>query len=98
VMPPAPLEWHPWYRDKTHLLDWLERGQQHNYLVPVSRRARFCEGGSVYPDTISCAALTKRRAFGLAPYVGRPFVYTWWIATDQQGRSIAGGSRIEYLP
>ncbi len=94
-MPPAPLEWHPWYRDRTWLLDWLEHGQQHNYLVPVPRRVRFGADG---PGDTACAVLTKRRAFGLAPYVGDPFLYTWWAATDQHGRSIASDSRIEYLP
>lgn len=92
---PAPLEWHPWYRGKTWLLDWLERGHQHNYLVPVPRRVRFDESE---PVATACAVLTKRRAFGPAPYVGDPFVYIWWAATDQHGRSIASDSRIEYLP
>ena len=98
MTPPAPLDWHPWYRDKPWLLDWLERGQQHNYLVPVPRQVRFGDGAGAYPDNIACAVLAKHRAFGLAPYVGNPFIYTWWTATDQHGRSIASDSRIEYLP
>ena len=98
VTPPAPLEWHPWYRGMTYLLDWLEHGQQPNYLVPVPRRVQISEGSGAYPDNTACAVLAKRRAFGFAPYVGDPFIYTWWTATDQHGRSIASDSRIEYLP
>jgi hypothetical protein len=38
--------------------------------------------------------LTKQKAWGAAPYVGRPFVYVWKVATDQYGRSIAGDTMI----
>lgn len=43
--------------------------------------------------------LTKRRVWALAPYVGDPFVYMWYVATDPAGYQIAHGeSWIEYLP
>lgn len=38
------------------------------------------------------------KAYGVAPYVGHPFVYMWKVATDELGRSIAGRSWIQYLP
>lgn len=99
MTPPAPLEWHPWYRDMTYLLDWLIHGTENTYFVPVPpRRVQLVVEPSAYPDELACAALTKRQAGGPAPYVGDPFIYTWWTATDQYGRSIASDSRIEYLP
>lgn len=99
MTPPAPLEWHPWYCGKTYLLDWLAHGTQNTYLVPVPRRrVQFVTELSAYPDAIVCAALVKRRAAAPAPYIGNPFVYTWWAATDQYGRSIASDTQIRYLP
>jgi hypothetical protein len=31
--PPAPLEWHPAYRDRTWLLDWVEGRTDHGYYL-----------------------------------------------------------------
>jgi len=97
MRPPAPLEWHPWYRGKTYLYDWLVHGTQHTYLVPVPRRVQTGES-SAYLEDLACAQLVKRRAYAPAPYVGDPFIYTWWTATDQHGRSIASDTQIEPLP
>lgn len=50
------------------------------------------------PDFIE-VVLTKKRVWALAPYVGDPFVYMWYIATNPAGYQIAyGESWIEYLP
>ncbi|HET6291005.1 MAG TPA: hypothetical protein VFG15_30210 [Amycolatopsis sp.] len=40
--------------------------------------------------------LVKRKAFGMAPYVGRRFVYVWYFATDELGRAIASDARIAH--
>ncbi len=99
---PAPLEWHPAYRDRTWLIDWLE-GKTAEYpadriLLPILPVLRLFERGldPTYPQSAGTLVLTKRKAWGWAPYVGRPFVYVWYVATDDLGRSIAGESRIVY--
>jgi hypothetical protein len=105
--PPPPLEWHPWYRDRTWLLDWLNgTGRWANDLtlrVPVlpSMRSlwRAALAGEPEPDPVpmpTTLTLTRYKAVGLAPYVGRPFVYRWYVARDELGREIAGESRIVY--
>ena len=97
---PMPLEWHPWYWDKTYLLDWLN-GPDWHYRVPVPPVARLnfapeWPPSPRYPDD-NVITLTKQKAWGLAPFVGQPFAYTWNYATDQYGRSIAGDSSIHHL-
>lgn len=53
---------------------------------------------STYPETsYVCHILRKEKAAGLAPYVGDPFVYIWYVATDELGRSVAGDAKIRYL-
>jgi hypothetical protein len=96
---PLPLEWHPWYRGKTGLLDWLESDDR-VVRVPVSRARTSAFGpASIAPGELSffIATLTKRRAVAPAPYVGDPFAYVWHVGTDQHGRSIAGDARIVHL-
>jgi len=101
TMPPAPLEWHPAYRRHTDLLAWLDDPKGYPAVqVPFLEPPRVTADDPADPikDTkIRVHTLTKQRAQGLAPYVGRPFIYRWTVATDQVGRSIAGESRIEYI-
>jgi hypothetical protein len=42
--------------------------------------------------------LTIRKAAGPAPYVGKPFAYTWKVAVDSKDRWVAGSAEIVYLP
>ncbi len=42
--------------------------------------------------------LQKSKAWGVAPYVGRPFVYMWHMATDDYGRHVCSDAWIHYLP
>lgn len=105
MTPPPPLEWHPYYRSMTWLLDWLEgRGPYAHLadlLVPKLPRLRFSDldPDQVVPTTAppEPIRLTRRTARGPAPYVGRPFRYVWPAAVDQYGRCIAGESRMVYL-
>jgi hypothetical protein len=100
--PPAPLEWHPWYRNKTWLLDWLEHRGPYADLdvlrVPVPRRLSFTldVAPSSTEPAMSIRVLTRRKACGPAPWTGRPFFYAWTVGTDDLGRHIAGDSRIVY--
>lgn len=99
-----PLEWHPWYRDKTWLYDWLlGRGSfpKDRVEIPVMPplRAKFAESVDVAaePTRLGRVTLTKNWAVGAAPYVGKPFCYVWWVATDDLGRGIATDSEIHYI-
>ena len=95
---PTPMEWHPYYRDKTYLWDWLNNSSLVTWIpvIPVLRI------NSPKPDpsrlTDNTLRLTKERAWNYAPYVGEPFIYMWYVATDQYGRSIAGESWRHYIP
>lgn len=98
--PPRPLFWHPWYRDKTFLIDWLNSNNMWPYRIPLARRVRYDAGEPIMKNLLhqSVVTLTKQVAAGRAPYVGRPFCYRWCVATDELGRSIASEARIVYLP
>jgi hypothetical protein len=99
--PPPPLEWHPYYRDRTWLLDWLNGDGSlggHNTLrIPVMAPIRLPTPDALYPvEPMTSLTMTRYKAMGPAPYVGRPFVYVWWVGVDDYGRSIASDSRIAY--
>ncbi len=101
--PPAPLEWHPAYRDRAWLIDWLE-GRRHglsmNLVLPNLRSpliSGIADPHEPPKDTSSSTTtLTRQKACGAAPYVGRPFVYWWWCAVDELGRAISGEARIRH--
>lgn len=99
--PPAPLEWHPAYRDQTWLLDWLEgRGEHPTHciqfpIVPAMRAIEPHDESST-TEMLPMRTLTKQRAWGAAPYVGLPFRYEWFFATDELGRTISGEARLRY--
>ena len=90
---PMPMECHPAYADQLWLMDWLNsEGQfadRHVIMIPKPINADPVDDKRT---------LTKQKAWALAPYTGKPFVYMWFCATDELGRSIAGKSWIEYLP
>lgn len=96
---PTPLECHPYYRGSNY--DHLKRMlfddlRPTNVKFPVSHRPN----PTIEVDTtisLQRLVLTKRKVLGLAPFVGKPFVYIWYVATDQYGRSIASDSHIHYI-
>ena len=102
----TPLEWHPYYRNKTHLLDWIE-GRATGYdsdsiRIPIiSRRIYFSpeiemETANYMPD-LKVITMTRHKAIAPAPYVGRPFCYVWYVGVDNLGRQIAGDCKIVYM-
>jgi hypothetical protein len=101
---PSPGEWHPWYENKRPALQsWLDgEGPLGNrpeirLAVPPVSRLSFSEPDSVTTvDGPQELILVKIRCRGLAPFVGRPFCYTWWAAYDQYQRCITGDVSIEY--
>ena len=100
---PMPMECHPAYADKPWVMDWLNGdgryADRHVIQMPVSKpiQAATIEER---PDSFAfnVRTLTKQKAWAVAPYTGKPFVYMWYFATDELGRSIAGKSWIQYLP
>lgn len=100
--PPAPLEFHPFYRAHTWLLDWLNGvtfvGQ---HVIEVPRPARWTPFAETDPTAFELPPdnlrLTRQTAWGRAPYVGNPFVYTWQVASDQYGRWVAGERTVQYV-
>lgn len=97
-----PLEWHPAYDGNPWLLDWLnDRGpfagrDTIKVARPMSRRFPLIRSDALHPvDPIpEPFVLTRRRAWGRAPYVGEPFHYEWWVGEDQLRRRIAGETQI----
>lgn len=102
MKPAPPLEWHPAYRRMTELLDWLENPNAREsckVLMPSRPAAFMIVPGDLYPassDTYKTMVLTKRKAWGPAPFVGPRFHYRWWTAVDQLGRMISSESKIAY--
>lgn len=102
--PPAPGEWRPAYQEMTWLRDWLNGTSgypQQRVEVAMARQPTLEPASSsayLYPE-MYCVRhiLHKEKAAGLAPYVGDPFVYVWYIGTDELGRSVAGDAMIRYL-
>lgn len=100
--PLPPGACHPAYRDMTWLRDWLNGTPGYpSDRVQVSfvqrRLSPTLTGNWAHEPAISTHTLTKEKAAGLAPYVGDPFVYIWYVATDELGRSVAGDAKIRYL-
>lgn len=96
--PPRPLYWHPWYRGKTRLWEWLE-SSAHELRLPVIPKLDFRSyhvDGHIDSAKPLVLELRKRKAFGPAPFVGEPFFYRWYVATDQFGRSISSEAQIVY--
>jgi hypothetical protein len=94
----APLECHPWFeRYRGMIVRWLDDPQGYPaFEVPVLPVVRWMDDLSPTAVGLSAVMLTKKKAVGLAPYVGRPFVYLWFVGVDQYGRQVAGNSRIVY--
>lgn len=99
--PPAPGECHPAYQDYPWLRDWLNGapGYSDSYRMKIAMVPRLSLdpiGGSASELDLPMHILTKEKAAGLAPYVGDPFMYVWYVATDELGRSVAGDAHIRY--
>jgi hypothetical protein len=97
--PPPPGECHPAYRDYPWLRDWLNGAAfpgQHHLRIPVMPRLGAMMPYRLNEPSVRERVLTKEKAAGLAPYVGDPFMYVWYVATDELGRSVSGDAQIHY--
>lgn len=93
--PPMPGDWHPYYEQhRRWLTHWLNNETSATVLIAITRPSRFTwPGEPLGPPSLGPSRRTqlrRQRAWGLAPYVGDPFVYVWWTASDDRGRWIAG--------
>ncbi|MEV8610271.1 hypothetical protein AB0383_20490 [Amycolatopsis sp. NPDC051373] len=97
---PPPGYCHPYHeRHKRTIIDWLDGKSYGGHVLhlpkPVSFKAMIADPGALpIPklDDMSSRTITMQRekAFAVAPYVGRPFVYWWWSAVDDMGRGAGG--------
>lgn len=102
---PSPGEWHPAYAGLPILFGWLNGVGEYADRGTLRIPTRLGVGPSsmtadeTYPTEPlpQPMILTRRRCAGPAPYVGRPFCYMWWVATDDWGRAIAGDAHMRYL-
>jgi hypothetical protein len=100
---PWPNTCHPAYNGNATVRDWVNRrgpyADLHTLRLPVFHRLVYSLAAAPDPldDAPAVNTLSRRRAVGRAPYVGRPFVYVWDVATDELGRHVAGDTRIQYL-
>jgi hypothetical protein len=100
---PPPLSWHPFYRGKTWLIDWLNGESslpEWDIMIPIPTRPVWAsitaDPGPIDMPTVKAMRMSKQRAWGPAPWVGKPFHYEWFVGTDELGRRVAGESRIVY--
>lgn len=97
---PPPLSWHPFYRGKTWLIDWLNGKSdlpEWDIVLPATTQVSALADMTEDPiPMMRTMRMTKRRAWGQAAWTGRPFHYEWYVGTDEVGRHVAGESRIVY--
>ncbi|HEX5494188.1 MAG TPA: hypothetical protein VFX70_06390, partial [Mycobacteriales bacterium] len=103
---PKPGRCHPYYAQNGAVLDWINGltfEDSHVLCVPKPppSLARLITETNfdTEPPTASQDVITLTRSYcaGLAPYVGRPFVYRWAVAKDGLGRTVAGEMHIHYI-
>lgn len=96
LTPPMPGETHPAYeRHRAAIARWLDTprhpyGEVMRVAFPRVSRAVWEPEPTATGLAPLARTLTRRKAFGPAPYVGRPFVYLWYVGEDDLGRMVAG--------
>lgn len=89
--PPAPGECHPFYADQREDLERTLNSSRVPYVATL-----HATGENWLDREYTQLTLTRRKAWGPAPYVGAPFFYVWHFWSDDQGRGVGGESRIVY--
>lgn len=97
----APDTCHPAYAGRyPWLRDWLNEPDGRDHLVIMfPRPVRVWTEADADVTTVPEPPrhmLTRRKARGPAPYVGRPYVYQWRVAVDGLGRQVAGSVEIQW--
>jgi hypothetical protein len=97
--PPAPNTAHPWMEQYARIArQMMDEHDRYAFVLAVRQPLRFT--ADPYPVTADAAGsqlmMNVRKARGLAPYVGTPFVYEWRVAVDKYQRWVAGDSTPVY--
>jgi hypothetical protein len=88
--PPAPNTEHPGLASCAAMVRRLIADGHHTIYVVLPRRLRLFEVSDPSAWQDPTLALTVRRAWWFAPYVGDPFIYEWPVAVDHLNRHVAG--------
>jgi hypothetical protein len=100
--PPPPLDCHPAYADMPWIREWVEGKsfKTQALRIPVIQRPRLemIETDPFHPEILKQRMMERHKIWGIAPYVGDPFVYVWFCGVDDLGRHVCGDSEIHYLP
>lgn len=95
--PPPPGHIHPWYADKPWIHDWVTGkppycSTDHRLKVPIMHRPNLSYESSS-PD-LHTITMDRHKAAGVAPYVGTPFMYVWYVGVDTLGRQVCSEAAI----
>jgi hypothetical protein len=97
-----PGECHPAYANMPWLRDWvngLTGYPRDRVMIPAPRLSVAPFGKDSQKPIESMPAplmMTRKRCARPAPYVGRPFCYTWEFGVDNLGRAVAGDAKMQY--
>lgn len=95
--PPPPNTAHPALAHQATFVRQLMADGRHNIILPRPQRASFLAyGDGATVEKSATTLLTVHRVWGLAPYVGDPFIYVWSVAVDGSKRWVAGDSHSQY--
>jgi hypothetical protein len=96
---PPPESCHDFYKQSQWIRDYLDTKEVQSSAICVAERNRSVVSilDDSYHDPYHIFTVAIKTAWGIAPYVGRPFVYTWNYITDHEGRSAAGKAHIHYV-
>lgn len=100
LLPPGTVLEHLNGSEGDMLRSWLEATRKPHWVIPRTRPSIF----RGYPDDPVIGiektderVFTRQKAAGMAPYVGRPFIYVWDLAIDPSGVQVAASeARIHY--
>jgi hypothetical protein len=96
---PMPNTAHPYYEDVRDVIArWLDTGAGTTVCVPAPPTPFAIDDISTIAPSAGPIALHRKKAWAFAPYVGEPFVYAWFVAEDDLGRTVAGDAQIEAQP
>lgn len=102
--PPAPNTAHPWHEKHADTVrHYMTEGQWDVMVAPPRKPlhrllSQPMDAAPRFDDRPQPIRMEVRRAAGLAPYVGREFVYEWKVAVDPYNRWVAGDATPRYRP
>jgi hypothetical protein len=102
---PPPGSWDPDIPRDPFLQGWVDgTGHKSPTILRAVNTGQVTTWSASDTDPVgernfATATMTRHRAVGDAPYVGPPFVYTWFVGVEQDThRTITSGAHILYRP